>query len=935
MKLKEIGLRLSLIRLLVNLMINMKKILSLLFFIVSVNLISQSLVIHQNQSTNKFRSSGNKEYLFHTCPVVTYESNKKTFTSIDNDPRISILITDTNTTADQSIILRFNNISGDTLSVRNILPLGAEQKQVYITGLGDHTLSRTHLFIPDRSPVNIIVPDNAWNMGWRSQQLNDSLGIYLLARRLSWSQAIRSRFETTLLPGGSVTYLVYIDEYKGDWREALKKCFQEKKLFDLDSFDESMYGRTDLNWIQSAKMIHLFMAWDGRIYDRKKKKYVLDEFIRKSNTLYGKDDIIGLWPTWPALGIDQRNQWDMYRDLPGGLPSVKSLSAECHKSGIKFFLCYNPWDESTRKEDHLKGMADLIRATDADGVVLDTRGSSSKELQEAADAVKPGVIMYSEGMAVPKDMESIISGRVHNALYYPPILNLNKMIRPDFGIFRVAEVYKEPIKREINASVFNGYGIEFNVFHPGNRYDENETYTYLGKALRVLREHNSNFRNFDWKPLIPSLKDKIWINYWPGDQKEVYTLYCADPGGNKDPLFKPFKPFFHYVDVFHHREINHVQDNLVVDLPSFDSQYLGTNNEGSIAVIVGFRELLNITLDGDELTTYATRGTKIKVWLGAPSYANKPAELFIHKQTTDLTETFKDYEGEYIIQLFDSTELIDERIVSIPAGTPRLISVSKPIFKGKPEKMVPIPADTFSFYSKHGDEFIPYTNHLEGKKWYMPSFYMDKYPVTNQEFSLFLKMSKYKPKNRVNFLKHWPNGILPRELEKHPVTYVSYEDAQAYASWAGKRLPTEIEWQYAAQTSRRNAWPWGNTESVSHKAEVVNETLTHYTIEGMDSNLVNIGNGRLDPVGKRPHTANPFGLEDLSGSVWQMTNDVYQCGTYQYSILKGGSYYKPADSWWYVQGGPQELAWRQMLLRVDEGFERKSTVGFRCVRDKR
>ena len=101
--------------------------------------------------------------------------------------------------------------------------------------------------------------------------------------------------------------------------------------------------------------------------------------------------------------------------------------------------------------------------------------------------------MYSEGMAVPKDMESIVAGRVHNALYYPPILNLNKLIKPDFGIFRVAEVYKEPIRREIHAALFNGYGIEFNVFRPGQPEGLDDQYRYLGKALRILREHSDNF----------------------------------------------------------------------------------------------------------------------------------------------------------------------------------------------------------------------------------------------------------------------------------------------------------------------------------------------------------------------------------------------------------------------------------------------------------
>ena len=82
----------------------------------------------------------------------------------------------------------------------------------------------------------------------------------------------------------------------------------------------------------------------------------------------------------------------------------------------------------------------MLRATDADGVVLDTRGASSRELQATADKVKPGIIMYSEGMAVPKDMPGIVSGRVHDALVLPPPVNLNKFIKPDFAIFRVLQL---------------------------------------------------------------------------------------------------------------------------------------------------------------------------------------------------------------------------------------------------------------------------------------------------------------------------------------------------------------------------------------------------------------------------------------------------------------------------------------------------------------
>jgi formylglycine-generating enzyme required for sulfatase activity len=79
--------------------------------------------------------------------------------------------------------------------------------------------------------------------------------------------------------------------------------------------------------------------------------------------------------------------------------------------------------------------------------------------------------------------------------------------------------------------------------------------------------------------------------------------------------------------------------------------------------------------------------------------------------------------------------------------------------------------------------------------------------------------------------------------------------------------------------------------------------------------------------------ANALKINDLVGSVWQLTNDIYQNGSYKYIMLKGGSYFKPTSSWWYVQGGSQKLTHRQHLLRVSEGFERNATVGFRCVKD--
>ncbi len=86
-------------------------------------------------------------------------------------------------------------------------------------------------------------------------------------------------------------------------------------------------------------------------------------------------------------------------------------------------------------------------------------------------------------------------------------------------------------------------------------------------------------------------------------------------------------------------------------------------------------------------------------------------------------------------------------------------------------------------------------------------------------------------------------------------------------------------------------------------------------------------------MGRYPKGSNPYGLEDLLGSLWHLSDDWYQSVTYDFIILKWESYNKPGGSRWYVCVGPMPLTYRQMLLRVSQDFEKNATVGFRCVVD--
>jgi formylglycine-generating enzyme required for sulfatase activity len=225
--------------------------------------------------------------------------------------------------------------------------------------------------------------------------------------------------------------------------------------------------------------------------------------------------------------------------------------------------------------------------------------------------------------------------------------------------------------------------------------------------------------------------------------------------------------------------------------------------------------------------------------------------------------------------------------------------------------MILIPGTDFSYDVTTREDFILYPE-VSGITVKIDSFLIDKYPVTNAQYYEFLQSSGYRPADTTRYLRHWEYDIFRQGQERYPVVYVSYEDMKAYAKWAGKRLPTQAEWQLAAQGTDKRKWPWGNE---------------------FHGTLCNNAFGKSTPVDAFAKGMSPYGVIDLVGNVWQMTNDMYFNGSYYFTVIRGGSYYEPDSSWWYIQGGPQSLDKTQIMLQVSPGFDRNATVGFRCVKD--
>jgi formylglycine-generating enzyme required for sulfatase activity len=153
--------------------------------------------------------------------------------------------------------------------------------------------------------------------------------------------------------------------------------------------------------------------------------------------------------------------------------------------------------------------------------------------------------------------------------------------------------------------------------------------------------------------------------------------------------------------------------------------------------------------------------------------------------------------------------------------------------------------------------------------------------------------------------------MLPAGLEEHPVVYVDLGDARAFAAWAGKRLPTEEEWQYAAQGPEALRYPWGNE---------------------MRPGMCNSGeSGGTTPVTAFPEGRSPFGCLDMCGNTWEWTESERSDGRTRFCILRGGSWFAARGSAWYMDGGPAPCAFGAKFLLMWPGLDRCATVGFRCA----
>ncbi len=233
--------------------------------------------------------------------------------------------------------------------------------------------------------------------------------------------------------------------------------------------------------------------------------------------------------------------------------------------------------------------------------------------------------------------------------------------------------------------------------------------------------------------------------------------------------------------------------------------------------------------------------------------------------------------------------------------------------------MVMVPAGTFPMGVPHGDRDggrDEYPRHDVA----LDAFAIDKFEVTNGHYLAFVKTTGHRlPQNPTRPTRTlWQGNTVPDTLMTRPVINVDWGDAEAYCTWAGKRLPTEAEWEKAAKGTTDQRFPWGSVEP---------------TVRHLNFNQQWIGEKTLMPVGSYALGQSPFGAYDMAGNVWEWVADWYDARYYEKSPVKNPT--GPATGNKKIirgAGWQNETPTVRIFTRVDSDPNiRNESTGFRCA----
>jgi iron(II)-dependent oxidoreductase len=666
------------------------------------------------------------------------------------------------------------------------------------------------------------------------------------------------------------------------WLSALNTWRDQRKK-EIDYHDD-LFQQNELAWTRHTFTQDQLLVWDRSLYNPITHAYTIDHALAEIEDRFGPIDSLLIWPGYPNLGLDDRNQFDLMLDLPGGLPGLRKMVSAFHDRGIKVFFPVLVWDEGTR-DAHLSRAAQavqLLHEIGADGINFDTLSAVPQDARDLALAAKPQLVLEPQFDPQNASLAASVISWDDWVLWddrlapFIPQVSRVKWLEPRHMV-QVTDRYAQFKINSLQHAFFNGegYALLENLWGFWNGFSPREA-EGVRRFTRIERAYPDLLTSAQWEPHTPTLQAGIFASRFPGAGQTLWTIVnrnAYDVDGEQ--LAIPAQAGMRYYDLWHGRELTPaIHDGNAVLRFSVESLGFGAVLARDGRPSQSLLELLAATAKdaGKPLQSYSREtpfAAQTMTPITASPRSNAPPAGMVSVPATDY---------DFVVSG-----------IEVENGNNPGVDVQFP-WESSPRR-----------YHRH--------------RVHISRFYIDRTPVTNAEFEQFLRSAHYHPVDDHNFLRDWSNGTFPAGWGDKPVTWVSIEDARAYAQWAGKRLPHVWEWQYAAQGSDGRTYPWGPAWD-PHAVPPVDHARARRPPTGVDA---------------FPSGASPFGVLDMEGNVAQWTDEFSDAHT-RAAVLRGGDFYRPLGALWYFPKSDR-LEEQEKYLLVSPGRDRSGVVGFRCVKD--
>lgn len=566
--------------------------------------------------------------------------------------------------------------------------------------------------------------------------------------------------------------------------------------------DDGFYRYPDSTWAATAFVCGVVMLWDEDFFDAELQRFRVAEYLDDAVAQFGGYDALVLWHAYPKIGFDGRNQFDFYRDVPGGIEALAHIVRVLHSRGVRVILDYNPWDTGMRHEGRpdAEVLAELVAAVDADAVFLDTLAHADPALRDALDSRRRGVVFQSEAVVPLEDIaDHLISWVQWPDRIDEDLVIRNKWVEPR-QMQHLVRRWHEDHRDELFVAWLNGAGIVvwenvFGSWYPWSAADKD----VLRSMQRIFRAAGRIFSESEWTPYVATGEPRTAASRWESDGFRLWTVVNRSVAGCRESLpWREIPPAWELLDGLTGMTVP--EGELVLGARGIGAVVAATPQRAA-----EYRAALGAA--GESRSSVSETRTAVATRLPTSRSTGRPP---------------------------------DDRTVEVRAGRRVIESAFRVRECGAYARAA---FENQSYPDLTGDWRV-------ARDITLASVAVDRGLVTNREFARFVASTGYVPADVHNFLAGWNGGVPAVGQEDAPVVWVSLDDARAFADWMGARLPTEDEWQLAqteaeAGYGSARVWEWTESEHRDgHTRFVILKGGSDWMPDGSDWYAEG---GRLDP----------------------------------------------------------------------------------------